>query len=129
MNRPLLKVGLSIALLLGSAASIAVLSGTAFLLANANPAGKCEDPTVTDLVIQILGEQLKVTGQPKLANIRKMSGGWLDQRYECVADIKGGSGPDSLAGLAFSQVSYTSEITLPDRRQYVTARLVPVATP
>jgi len=85
----------------------------------------CTDRRTIELVLQVLRDQLAVPGNLSLANIRVRSGWLFGREWACAAEVDGISGPTSLAGVKFNQVTYTSEITADTRRLYVTARMGP----
>lgn len=107
------------------ALAVLVVCGGAFLFLWV-PVPSCDDQRTTKLVLQILRDQLHISGELSLRDIRTESGGVLTKKYECAADVHGISEPSGVLGLRFNQVYYTSEVTEDTHRQYVTARMVPI---
>jgi hypothetical protein len=102
---------------------LAVIVVGGLILSTVRLVPNCTDQRTTDLVVQILRDQLGIKGDLSLHNVRQVSGGFFQQRYTCVPKLSGAGDENSLLTLTAKQVTYTSELTADTKRHYVTARL------
>jgi hypothetical protein len=91
------------------------------------PVPGCTDHRTVELALQILRDQLHISGDLSLQHIRTESGGIFAHKYECAADVRGITKPSNLLDLQYTQIYYTSEVTEDTHRHYVTARMTPIA--
>lgn len=109
------------ALIWGAVAFVA--ASTVGVLYFKNPSPPCSDQEVTELTIQVLGQQLKIPGKLSLSNIIEKSGGFFGTEHVCEADIQGIDGDFGFLGVKFNRVRYTSSVTQDSHRLYVTAKI------
>ncbi len=105
------------------------VGSAAFAYSAMNPAPGCTDDRVKPLVVSILKDKLHLAaeGDLSLTHIRRTVGTRFGIGYTCQAEISGIKPTDTLAGMRFNTVEYTTNVTLNEPNIYVTARLVPYA--